>query len=549
MKKAVILARVSTLRQEKEGLSLQDIQLPILRDYSKDNDLEVDKEFVFSESADKKIRTKFNEMIAYVKNNPDIVAIIAYRVDRITRNYRDAVLIDDLRSEHHKEIHFVYDRLVISEKTIGRDITDWDTKVYLAKQFLNRLKDDAVTTAKSKLANGEFPVGAPFGYINKPNEKEKNWIYIEPNEAQIVTKIFEWYSTGSQSMLEIRNRVNDVFHTKYAKSKIDAILKNPFYCGTMIYDGQKYPHGYERIISEELFEKVQVVKLGYNKKHFKFAGLPFAYRGLVRCADCGCIVTPERKIKPNGTTYHYYHCTQYNGKHGAEWLTEEDLTKQFSSLFSNLQMPQDVIEDITTTLKSSHKDKVHFHTDLLERYQTEYKTYETRIEKMYEDKLDGSITTSFYEEKRKEYRDKQKGITGKLSKLHIADEEYYLTSEYMLKLASKASELFEGSEPQEKRLLLKMTLQNLRLRGNKVQYDWIKPFDKIAFYASRSAWLPSPNLTIQGRIAKAGEPKRNVEHSYDRIIQAFQNIGYIGELRQRWEEIKRLRSTPAFAGA
>lgn len=38
MKKAVILARVSTLRQEKEGLSLQDIQLPILRDYAKDNE-------------------------------------------------------------------------------------------------------------------------------------------------------------------------------------------------------------------------------------------------------------------------------------------------------------------------------------------------------------------------------------------------------------------------------------------------------------------------------------------------------------------------------
>ncbi len=47
------------------------------------------------------------------------------------------------------------------------------------------------------------------------------------------------------------------------------------------------------------------------------------------------------------------------------------------------------------------------------------------------------ITTSFYEEKRKEYRDKQKGINGKLGKLHIADEEYYFTSEYVLKLASK----------------------------------------------------------------------------------------------------------------
>jgi DNA invertase Pin-like site-specific DNA recombinase len=487
--KAVILARVSTLRQEKEGLSLKEIQLPQLRDYARDNGFEVDSEFVFSESADRKIRTKFNEMVNYVKNNPKIEAIIAYRVDRITRNYRDAVLIDDLRSEHHKEIHFVHDRLVISDKTIGRDITDWDTKVYLAKQYLNRLKEDAVTSAQSKLANFEWPVGAPYGYINKPNDNGKNWIEVEPNEAQVVLKIFEWYSTGSQSMLEVKNRVKEEFDVKMSKGQIDCILKKKFYFGIMVYDGKEYPHHYERIISEELFEKVQAVKAGYNKKHFKFAGLPFAYRGLIRCAECGCIITPERKMKKGGQIYFYYHCTQAKGKHDIERLTEKNLTDQFKNLFSNLQVPQDKVDDITNTLKSSHNDKKYFHDNLLERYQTDYNIYENRITKMYEDKLDGSITPNFYEEKRKEYRGKQKTINDKIAKLHTADEEYYLTAEYILKLASKASELFESSEPQEKRLLLKMTLQDLVLDGKYVRFKWIKPFDKIAYYASRQAWL------------------------------------------------------------
>ena len=120
MKKAVILARVSTLRQEKEGLSLQDIQVPALRKYAQEKGIEVVREFVFSESADRKIRTKFNEMLQFVRTNKDIEAIIAYRVDRVTRNYRDAVLIDDLRMEYQKEIHFVYDHLVIDHKTVER---------------------------------------------------------------------------------------------------------------------------------------------------------------------------------------------------------------------------------------------------------------------------------------------------------------------------------------------------------------------------------------------------------------------------------------------
>ena len=34
-----------------------------------------------------------------------------------------------------------------------------------------------------------------------------------------------------------------------------------------------------------------------------------------------------------------------------------------------------------------------------------------------------------------------------------------------------------------------MALQNLELKGKKARYDWIKQFDKIAFYVSRQSWL------------------------------------------------------------
>ncbi|NMB56763.1 hypothetical protein GYA19_02385 [Candidatus Beckwithbacteria bacterium] len=265
----------------------------------------------------------------------------------------------------------------------------------------------------------------------------------------------------------------------------------------MVYNEKEYPHNYDRIITREIFDKVQEIKAGHHKKHFKYAGLPFLYRGLIKCAECGCLITPEKKTKKSGKTYHYYHCTQYNGKHGAEWLREEELTKQLSQAFESLKMPQKVVDDIVETLKATHKDKSEFHKNLLERYNAEYQKYEDRIEKMYEDKLDGSITESFYDKKRKEYRAKQKDVNKQLAKLHFADEEYYITSEYLLKLASKARELFESSELQEKRLFLKLTLQNLELEGKKVRFDYQKPFDVIANYASRQLWLPDQDSDLE----------------------------------------------------
>ena len=37
-------------------------------------------------------------------------------------------------------------------------------------------------------------------------------------------------------------------------------------------------------------------------------------------------ITPE---KHKGHVY--YHCTQYNGKHGAKWLREEEITRQIGT--------------------------------------------------------------------------------------------------------------------------------------------------------------------------------------------------------------------------
>ena len=61
---------------------------------------------------------------------------MAYKVDRITRNYADAVMMDELRINDEKELHFVHDRLVLTSRSSGRDIANWDTKVFFAKQQL-----------------------------------------------------------------------------------------------------------------------------------------------------------------------------------------------------------------------------------------------------------------------------------------------------------------------------------------------------------------------------------------------------------------------------
>jgi len=100
------------------------------------------------------------------------------------------------------------------------------------------------------------------------------------------------------------------------------------------------------------------------------------------------------------------------------------------------------------------------------------------------------ITESYYNKKREEFRAKQKYISDKIARLGFADEEYYLTSEYLLQLANRAYDLFISSEAEEKRQLLKLTLQNLKLEGKKVEFELVKPFDKVFACSSSQSWLP-----------------------------------------------------------
>lgn len=36
-------------------------------------------------------------------------------------------------------------------------------------------------------------------------------------------------------------------------------------------------------------------------------------------------------------------------------------------------------------------------------------------------------------------------------------------------------------------------------------------------------------------------PWINITASFEKIIQAFQNVAFVGELRERWSEIKKLQ--------
>ena len=92
---------------------------------------------------------------------------------------------------------------------------------------------------------------------------------IDPATAPIVKLIFEMYANG-KSIVEITEHLNSmgyktIYNKPYGKNSIRNILSNKRYIGTYTYKDTEIPNGIPRIVSDELFNKVQVV-LKKNKK-------------------------------------------------------------------------------------------------------------------------------------------------------------------------------------------------------------------------------------------------------------------------------------------
>lgn len=263
-----------------------------------------------------------------------------------------------------------------------------------------------------------------------------------------------------------------------ALSMIDHILNNTFYYGVMFAKEKYQPHKYQPIITKELFDRCQAIRKGWGKKPFQYASKPFIFRGLLRCAKCGCAMSPEIKKGK----YVYYSCTNARKDICTKkvFVPETDILKPIYEVLEAFEaIPQHVVDELVTDLRSSNEAKTVYHKNALEGLQREYMTVQGKIESLLDLLLDHSITKDEYDKKLKSLKDRQYDINIKLEDHTRADENYYITASTVLGLAKRAKSLFESSEIEEKRALMNFLLQNSTLDGKKLAFTLASPFDEI----------------------------------------------------------------------
>ncbi len=490
--KAIILARVSS-KEQQEGYSIQT-QIEQLSQYCQKKNFHVIQTFKIVESSTRGERKEFKTMLEYANNQEEMIALITSNIDRLQRSFKEYSLLDTLIQEERIEIHFVNENKIINKDSSSGDKLMWNIGIAVAQNYTDVLSEKVKSALHTKRENGEWTSKAPIGYKNHRDDLTgKNSIILDKDRAFLIKRIFMEYSTGSYSLSEMARiskewglRNNYKGQNPLSTSQLHRLIQNPFYYGEMSVMGKLYRHIYPPIIDKYTWDKCQEIRTGRSRtKAPRQSNKPFIFRGLLKCRTSGRTVTSDIKKDK----YVYLICKNPSDPTKKMFIKEEKILEQVKDVFRSIRIEQDILQAITEELKNSHESEKYFQHSAIVELEKENKKLQNKLDKLLDLLLDESITTDDYDKKCHEFKTRQYNINEQIKNYLRADETFKLTVNTVLSIASKAYELFESSNIEQKRKLINYVFSNLELEGTTLRYSLKKPFDLMVDCTTYNDWL------------------------------------------------------------
>ena len=349
MKNAAIYARVSSVQQKEEHTIAS--QTAALISFAQEHGYHVPREWIFEDEgfSGASLQRPGLERIRDLAAEGQLQAVLVYSPDRLSRKYAYQVLLVEELSRHGVETAFVKapqgqspeDHLLVQFQGMIAE--------YERAQILERSRRGKRYHARQGHVN--VLGGAPYGYryVRKTQETAAYYEIIE-EQAIVVRRVYDWYSTEGLSIAAIMRRLNEQAVptrkriSRWERSTVWAMLRNPAYKGLACFGktkiterqritrplrlrggfAQRNSAGHERprqewieipvpaIVSETAFDLAQE-RLQENKRLSPRRTVQWSIvQSLVSCSKCGYGMC-RSSTRSTARKIHYYRCLGSDG--------------------------------------------------------------------------------------------------------------------------------------------------------------------------------------------------------------------------------------------
>lgn len=489
MTNCILWARVSS-REQREGYSI-DAQQRITREKAKREGWNVVREFVVAESAKRGAeRVAFNLMLKWVIANArkhQITIILAHKLDRICRNMRDAVRMQELEDKHGIKLAFI-------ENHFGPGAAgalSFNIMAAVAQYYSDNLRQEVLKGIEERVRQGWTPGLAAYGYMNVPTQPNQP-VQPHPENTKAVRRIFEIYAMGNTTFEQVGEQMQREGFTyrpsqpRFHRTAVSYILNNPYYTGLVRFRGEFFVGKHEPIINKESFEHCQ--RLLKKKNHRTSKVNLYLAAGMFVCGHCRYGITAERlrrTNKKNGAVreYIYYRC--------ANLKPDKDHP---SVRWRQDQLEAAILTDLESLQIKGEKERQWFREQLVESCRDETMLREERLKHLRRRKIDlaameqrlldaylaGAVDKNTFTAKTLLHKEEMEKVEINIQTSRATPLTGIEQAVEAFDLAQSAADRWRISNKDERRALLDAVLLNKTLNATSLVTTKRKPFDVLA---------------------------------------------------------------------
>lgn len=482
--KVLIWTRVSS-REQREGYSI-DAQMRVCRERAERQNWTVIREFQVAESAKRGAeRLAFNEMFTWVRRNAKregLEVILAHKLDRVCRNMKDAVRLQELEDQCGVKLAFVDNQFGAG----ASGVLSFNVMAAVAQYYSDNLRSEVLKGMEEKIRQG-WPMGrASYGYLNVADKACP--VVPHPEKAKTVVQIFDWFSTGQYTLDALGDRLlaeGHEFRTTYPRFNRTAlayILHNRGYIGEIVHRGVSHIAKFQPLVSRTTFDACQEVLKGRNRRS-STPELPYQ-GGVFRCAHCGAMMTGERIVRRHNdgseARHVYYRCANNAPppEHPKVRWKAADLEAAVIAELETLRIHDEGhAQLIRNTLKAAFADVAKAEADRRRVLSKRHSELKGRLDRLLNAYLEGVIEQGPFSVKQGELRVELADISRQLEERPTFDPKRGELALGLFDFMQNAANLWRRSNMEQRRELLGAIALNRRVSDVKLVLEKRKPFD------------------------------------------------------------------------
>jgi site-specific DNA recombinase len=353
-----------------------------------------------------------------------------------------------------------------------------------SKYYSDALSDNVKRGNRTKVEKGWRPAKAPIGYLNDVVTKT---IVPDPDRFPLIRQIFELMLSGMYSPQRICEVARNDWGLRTPKHKriggkpivlssVYRILTSPFYAGILVWGGRSHKGAHTPIVTIDEFEQVQ--RLLGRKEKPRPQTRRFAFTGLIRCGECGLLVTAEEKTNRFGSQYTYYHCTRRRPNHQCRQpsITVQEMERQIEQFLATIVTAPKLDEWVQRQLGNDVDARKRAIESQRQSAQQAIEATEREIANLTSLRIRDLISDEEFLIERKKIEQTQLRLR---QQLETGSDFAFEPADALISFSSRALDCFMAGDLEAKRLIFDSVGSNPTLKNKMLSVEAKKPFRSV----------------------------------------------------------------------